>query len=94
LSLRHTEPTLLEGDYVSVNDDDPNVYSYLRRYKNEAFLVVLNFSNAKQTAKFDLAPQGFAAGHAKPALASGASATDGKNLTLEPFGFYIEKLTK
>jgi glycosidase len=77
-----------------VNNDDPNVYSYLRRYKNEAFLVVLNFSNAKRTAKFDLAPQGFAAGQAKPAVASGASAADGKNLTLEPFGFYIERLTK
>jgi hypothetical protein len=76
-----------------VNNDDPHVYSYLRRYKNEAFLVVLNFSNAKQTAKFDLAPQGFAAGRAKPALASGAAA-DGKTVSLEPFGFYIEKLTK
>ncbi len=94
LWLRHTEPALLEGDYVSVNDNDPNVYSYLRRYKNQAFLVVLNFSDAKQIAKFDLAPQGFAAGQAKPALASGASAADGKTLTLEPFGFYIEKLTK
>jgi alpha-glucosidase len=94
LALRHTEPALIEGDYVSVNNGDPNVYSYLRRHKNEAFLVVLNFSNAKQTTKFDLAPQGFAAGQARPALASGASATDGKSLTLEPFGFYIEKLTK
>jgi len=94
LSLRHTEPALIEGDYLSVNNDDPNVYSYLRRYKNEAFLVVLNFSNAKQAAKFDLAAQGFAAGQIKAALASGASAADGKTVTLEPFGFYIAKVTK
>jgi len=77
-----------------VNNADPNVYSYMRRYKNEGFLVVLNFSNAKQTAKFDLAQQGFAEGKTKPALASGASAADGKTVSLEPFGFYIEKLTK
>ena len=94
LAMRHTEPALIEGDYVSLNNNDPNVYSYLRRYKNEAFLVVLNVSNEKQTAEFDFAPQGFAAGKTKPALASGASAADGHTVTLEPFGFYIEKLTK
>ena len=94
LALRHTEPALIEGDYVSVNNDDPNVYSYLRRYKNEAFLVVLNFSNGKQTATFDPAPQGFAVAKTKPVLSSAESAADGHTVTLEPFGFYIEKLSK
>jgi alpha-glucosidase len=94
LALRHTEPALIEGDYVSLNNDDPNVYSYLRRYKNEAFLVVLNFSNAAQTAKLDLAVQGFATAQSKPMLASEATAADGKIVKLEPFGFYIAKLTK
>jgi glycosidase len=94
LALRHTEPALIEGDYVSLNNDDPNVYSYLRRYKNEAFLVVLNFSNAAQTAKLDLAAQGFATAQSKPMLVSEATAADGKIVKLEPFGFYIAKLTK
>src|SRR5258708_16019318 len=93
LALRHTEPALIEGDYVSVNNEDPNVYSYLRRYKNQAFLVVLNFSDAKQTPKFDLAPQGFAAGQAKPALANGASAADRKTFTFKPFVFSFDCLT-
>ncbi|HXO94247.1 MAG TPA: alpha-glucosidase C-terminal domain-containing protein, partial [Candidatus Acidoferrum sp.] len=94
LALRHAEPALIEGDYVSLNNDDPNVYSYLRRYKNEAFLVVLNFSNAAQTAKLDLAVQGFATAQSKPMLVSEATAADGKIVKLEPFGFYIAKLTK
>jgi len=94
LALRHTEPALIEGEYVSVNDDDPNVYSYLRRYKNEAFLIVLNFSDAARAAKFDLASQGLATAQSKPMLASQATAADGKTVKLEPFGFYIEKLTK
>jgi len=94
LALRHTEPALIEGDYVSVNNEDPNVYSYLRRYRNEAFLVVLNFSNGKQTATFDPASQGFAVAKTKPVLSSAASAADGHTVTLEPFGFYIEKLSK
>src|SRR5258705_11982418 len=33
LSLRHTEPALLEGDYVSVNDNKPNEYSSFWLYK-------------------------------------------------------------
>ncbi len=33
LALRHTNKALLDGDYVALNQDDANVYSYLRRYK-------------------------------------------------------------
>jgi len=94
LQMRHTEPALIEGDYISVNNDDSNVYAYMRRYKNEAMLVVLNFSNAKRTVKFDLAPQGFASAKAAKTLSSSASESGGTTIALEPFGFYIEKLTK
>ena len=94
LRMRHTEPALIEGDYISANNDDPNVYAYMRRYKNEAMLVVLNFSNAERTVKFDLAPQGFTSAKAAKALSNSANESDGTAITLEPFGFYIEKLTK
>jgi alpha-glucosidase len=94
LQMRHTEPALIEGDYISVNNDDPNIYSYLRRYKNEAMLVVLNLSDAKRTVNFDLARQGFASAKATKALSSSASESSATAITLEPFGFYIEKLTK
>jgi hypothetical protein len=57
-------------------------------------LVVLNFSNAARPAKFDLAPQGFAGAKEQVVLASGAGTMQGSYITLEPFGFYIEKLTK
>ena len=33
LALRHTNRALLDGDYIALNQDDPNVYSYLRSYK-------------------------------------------------------------
>ena len=45
LKLHRTNPELLEGDYVALNEDDPNVLSYLRRYKDKAVLVVLNMSS-------------------------------------------------
>jgi alpha-glucosidase len=44
LVLRHQDQALLEGDYVALDQDDPNILAYLRKYKNEAVLVVLNMS--------------------------------------------------
>ncbi len=59
LTLRHTNPALLDGDYVALNQDDAHVMSYLRRYQDEAVLVVLNMSAEPQKVSFDLASQGF-----------------------------------
>ena len=33
LALRHQDKALLEGEYIALNQDDPNVLSYLRRYQ-------------------------------------------------------------
>ena len=44
LALRHQDPSLREGEYIPLNEDQPNVVSYLRRYKKQAVLVVLNMS--------------------------------------------------
>src|SRR5260221_11805950 len=59
LELRHKEPALLEGNYVALNESDPNVLTYVSRYKNEAILVLLNISATEQKAQFDLSPLGF-----------------------------------
>ncbi len=61
LALRHKEPALLDGNYVPLNGDDPNVLTYIRRYKDEAILVVLNMSAKDQKVRFDLSPLGFSA---------------------------------
>jgi alpha-glucosidase len=90
LAFRHHEPALLEGDYVSINNSDSNVFSYLRRYKGEEILVVLNFSDKNQETKIDEPAVGFIS-----LLSSGAEVADGyKDIRLEPFGFYIAKLHK
>src|SRR5499427_142397 len=68
LAMRHSNPALLEGDYVAVNTNDSNVYSYLRRYKGQAVLVVLNMSPAPQKVSFDLSQQGFNTKEAKTLL--------------------------
>ncbi|MGA3093179.1 MAG: alpha-glucosidase [Terriglobales bacterium] len=95
LALRHTEPALLDGEYIALNESDPNVISYLRRYKNEAVLVVLNMSSTAQTVKFDLAAQGFAKAKSETLLTTLKPAPSGtEHILLPPFGVYLTKLTK
>jgi alpha-glucosidase len=97
LALRHTNRALFEGEYVPLNETDANVLSYLRRYKDEAILVVLNMSGDPQKVSFDLSPQGFSSDKAKTLLTTMAEAPkDGsvKQLSLDPFGVYIAAVAK
>jgi alpha-glucosidase len=96
LALRHTDPALVEGDYKALNEDDPNVLSYLRHYKDEAVLVVLNMSSEAHEASFDLTKEGFAGTKMKTLLANRGSAVPGeaKKISLRPYGVYIARLTK
>jgi len=95
LAMRHNEPTLLEGDYFPLNNDDPNVLAYLRRYKGEATLVVLNMSATPQKVGFDLAPAGFATPKLTESLnnAHAKTAAGADGLSMQPFGMFIAKVT-
>jgi alpha-glucosidase len=96
LAMRHTEPALLEGEYIALNTDDPNVYTYMRRYKDEAILVVLNMSASSQKVRFDLAAQGFTSPKLSVLLTTLknpiTSMSDG--LSLEPYSTVVAKITK
>jgi alpha-glucosidase len=97
LKLRHQNEALLEGDYVALNQDDPNVLSYLRRYKNQAVLVVLNMSGTVQRVSFDLAPQGFASAKASTLLTTLTTPPQPgalSQISMEPFAVYIAELAK
>jgi alpha-glucosidase len=96
LALRYTNPALLDGDYVAVNQDDSNVYSYLRRYKGKAVLVVLNMSENPQKVSFDLAKQGFSKGEAKTLLSTnnGGPTQQLSGISLPPYTVYIGEVTK
>jgi alpha-glucosidase len=94
LKLRHTEPALLEGKWLALNETDPNVLAYLRTYQDQTMLVALNMSGSPQKVHFDVAAQGLSP-KAKTVLSTTAgtvlSATS--DLTLEPFGVYVGRLT-
>jgi alpha-glucosidase len=96
LALRHQNRALLDGDYVALNESDTNVLSYLRRYKNEAVLVVLNMSSQPQRVSFDLGPQGFAVQNASTLFTTmaGGSKVSLSHLSLQPFSVYVGAVSK
>jgi alpha-glucosidase len=97
LALRHEDPALREGEYIPLNEDQPDVLSYLRRYKNEAVLVVLNMSGTEQKVSFDLAKQGFSGGNARTLLTTLRARSQDVSLSqvsLEPFGVLVARVSK
>ena len=96
LALRRKEPALLDGDYIALNPDDPYVFTYLRRYKDEAILVVLNMSALEQKVRFDLSPLGFASPKLSVLLASLHKPLQGMSdeLPMEPYTAFIAKIAK
>jgi alpha-glucosidase len=96
LALRHKEPALLEGEYVPLNPDDPNVYIFVRRYKGEAVLVVLNMSATEQKVRFDLALLGFSAPKLTVLAASFRKPMQGtsEELPMEPYSAFIARVTQ
>jgi glycosidase len=92
LALRHTNEALLEGSYIALNEDDPNVMSYLRSYKGTGVLVVLNMSDAPRKTTFNLSKQGFGRSTLKTLIASTAASVKDNEVSLEPFGLLIAEV--
>ena len=55
IKLRRSEPALINGDYVPLNPQDPDVLSYLRKdpSSGKAVLIALNMSSRQKTLSFD-----------------------------------------
>ncbi len=48
IKLRHEEPLVTTGDFELLAPDDPDLFIYLRRGKNETLLVAGNFSESQR----------------------------------------------
>ena len=92
LKLRRTNRALLDGSYVPLNENDQNVLSYLRAYKDQTVLVALNMSGAERKVNFEMSKHGFTS--AKSLVATGKSSVNGDLVTLEPYGVFIGQLVK
>ncbi len=89
LALRHTNPALLEGNYTALNEDDPNVISYLRTYKGKSVLVALNMSTSPQKPTFKL-PDSTA--KLKSLVSTQGAASNGTEVSLPPLGVLIAEV--
>jgi alpha-glucosidase len=96
LALRHKEPALLDGNFTLLNENDPNVLAYVRQYKDEAILVVLNMSATEQKVRFDLSPLGFSSPKLTVLLTDFHKPLTGMSdeLPLEPYSVFIAKISK
>jgi alpha-glucosidase len=92
LKLRRENPALLSGDYKPINEGDENVLSYLRTYKDEGVLVALNMSGTQQRLKIDLEANGFAS--VSGLVTTPKASVQGAEVSLEPYGVFIGKLSK
>jgi alpha-glucosidase len=96
LRLRHKDKALLDGEYVALDENNPDVYSYLRKTKDEAVLVVLNVSAAEHSVTLDLSSQGFGSAKVETLLTDTSPVPQGsiQSLKLTPYAVYIARLTK
>jgi alpha-glucosidase len=97
LALRHQNRALLDGAYVPLNEHDANVLAYLRQYKSETVLVVLNMSALPQKVRFDLSPQNLSSATARTLLSTRSDWPKEarlRRLSLEPFEVYVAEILK
>jgi glycosidase len=94
IKLRRGNSAFYNGDYVVLNESDPNVMSYLRKSRSGVAVVVLNFSDQPQTVTLDAAKVGGSAGHALAATNSQLKNVDFSHIALEPYGVLIAEVQK
>ena len=95
LALRKSNPALRDGNYITLNPDDPNVLSFLRKTGNDAVIIALNMSAQEQAVKFDLKGQGIASPNATSLLTApeiAAKSVKLNSVTLPPFGVFIAEV--
>jgi alpha-glucosidase len=92
LRLRRQDTQLRDGEFIGIDNDNPNVLSYLRKTKDgKAVLVCLNMSSDAQDLKFDLTVTGVTGTHLKRLLASSSdiNPTAVDHVSLPPYGSYV-----
>lgn len=94
LVLRHTNKPLLDGEYMSLNENDPDVLSFARNYKDQSVIVVLNMSNMPRKVSLDLVSHKLRATSAKTLLSSftAPAKVDTAAVSIEPFGAWIGEI--
>jgi alpha-glucosidase len=96
IRLRKENEQMKIGDFITVDNSNDNVLSYLRKTPDgKAVVVSMNFTPSEQTVSLDLASEHIEGQHGKLILASypnAGGAADLKHLVLPPYGSYIGEI--
>ena len=95
--LRRSNTALHDGGFVLLNQDDPNVLTYLRTAEKsgEPVVVAMNFTAEPRTVKIDLTGSGVEKMNARTLLSSDPSLSGTKSLqsvTLAPYASWVAAL--
>ena len=97
LDIRRTSSALLDGEYIPLNETDPDVLAYVRKEKDNLVLVVLNMSASSREVKLGLNAKGIDATRRDVLLTTlGNNPSDATReaLMMEPYSVYLAKLSK
>lgn len=94
IELRKRHNIIIDGDYLLILEDHPQIFAYLRRLKDEALLVVNNFY--KEESLFELPEQIDFKGFQREILISNYddSPRDFKKFTLRPYESIVYHMKK
>jgi alpha-glucosidase len=93
LALRKSESALRDGEQVGINNNDPNVFAFLRRSGDETVLVALNMNTKARVIQFDLKEAGVRGSKLTPLYYSPQFTTHGWNrIGLAPFGAFVARV--
>ena len=91
LALRKSEPALRDGSYKAVNEDDQNVFAYLRKAEGSTVLVALNMSGDARTISIK-GVHGSTATALYQSPASSTAEVQLDHITLAPFGVVVARV--
>ena len=92
IDLRKSEPALRDGTYQAINEEDPNVFAYLRKSNNSTILIALNMSAEPRTITLNINGNDSHPSTIKPLYSSPTyetKTTSLNHLTLAPFGVLV-----
>ncbi|MBV9436536.1 MAG: alpha-glucosidase [Acidobacteria bacterium] len=92
IRLRRDNPAFYEGDYVSLNDTDANVMSFLRKSQHGTALVLLNFAAQPQAVSLDAGKVGAERARVLMTTGSQLGTVNITHLALNPYGVFIAEL--
>ena len=93
IALRRTVPALRDGTQQGINNDDQNVFAFLRRSGDSTVLVALNMSGKRQTVHVDWANYGVHAARLVPLFNSPGDQTQKfDEIVLDPFGSVVAEV--